>query len=112
MLNERTVDHNERLELYKQGLTDTEIAKRLNYCRDTIKGWRGRNNLPINRATESEVAEILRNNPDFTIKKICKMTNRSESFVCMVAKKNGLKTNGQVRWAKMNHKERNKENVR
>ncbi len=108
MLNERLVDHDKRLELYRQGLTDREIAERLNYSRSTIRGWRGRNGLPMNRATESEVAEILRNNPDFTIKKICKMTNRSEAFVRMVAKKNELKTNGQVRWAKMNHKERTK----
>ena len=108
MLNERLVDHDKRLELYRQGLTDREIAERLNYSRSTIRGWRERNGLPMNRATESEVAEILRNNPDFTIKKICKMTNRSEAFVRMVAKKNELKTNGQVRWAKMNHKERTK----
>lgn len=112
MLNERLVDHDKRLELYRQGFTDREIAERLNYSRLTIRGWRGRNGLPMNRATESKVAEILRSNPEFTIRKICKITNRSEHFVCMVAKKNGLKTNGQIRWAKMNHKERNKENVR
>lgn len=34
-----------RLELYEQGLTDTEIATRCNEKASTIKGWRERNDL-------------------------------------------------------------------
>lgn len=33
MLNKNIPDHEERLKLYKQGLLDSEIAKRLHYSR-------------------------------------------------------------------------------
>jgi hypothetical protein len=42
--------HNERLELYKMGLSDKEIAIKLNSERTTIKGWRRYYHLPPNRA--------------------------------------------------------------
>lgn len=107
MLNKNIQDHEERLKLYKQGLLDSEIAKRLHYSRAGITSWRIKNNLPLNRASESEVVEILRNSPEFTIDKICKMTNRSVSYVRKIAKKYSLSTNGQIRWRKVNNKERN-----
>mgnify|MGYP002672396908 CR=1 FL=1 len=107
MLNENITDHNKRLEFYKQGFSDSEIARRLHYSRTAITSWRMRNNLPINRASESEVVDILRNSPELTIVKICEMTNRSVSYVSMIAKKYSLSTNGQIRWRKVNNKERN-----
>ena len=107
MLNENISDYEERLKLYNQGFTDSEIAKILHYSRSAITSWRMRNNLPLNKASESEVVEILRNSPEFTIDKICKMTNRSVSYVSKIAKKYSLSTNGQIRWRKVNNKERN-----
>lgn len=107
MLNENILDHEERLKLYKQGFTDSEIAKMLHYSRSAITDWRMRNNLPLNKASESEVVEILRNSPELTIAKICKMTNRSVSYVSKTANKYNLSTNGQIRWRKVNNKERN-----
>lgn len=107
MLNENIQDHEERLKLYSQGFTDSEIAKRLHYSRTAITSWRMKNNLPLNKASESETVEILRNSPELTIANICKMTNRSISYVSKIAKKHSLLTNSQIRWRKVNNKERN-----
>lgn len=107
MLNKNISDHEERLKLYKQGFTDSEIAKRLHYSRTAITSWRMRNNLPLNKASEREIVEILKNSPELTITKICKMTNRSISHVSKIAKKHNLSTNGQIRWRRINRKERN-----
>lgn len=109
MVNQNIKDHNERLELYKQGFSDSEIGKRLHYERSSIGSWRRKNGLPLNRAPESEVVEILRNKPELTIKEICKMTNRSISYVYNLSKKYGLMTNGQkVRYETNKRKEERK----
>lgn len=38
----------ERMELYKQGLTDKQIADRLLVDKSTIRYWRKKNGLPTN----------------------------------------------------------------
>jgi len=45
----RKRQHEERMRLYKQGLSDIEIAKFLNYHRDTIAIWRRKNGLKANK---------------------------------------------------------------
>ncbi len=48
---ELTKEQKEQLffELYRQGLNDKQIAKRLNMNRKTVWYWRNRDNLPINK---------------------------------------------------------------
>lgn len=46
-------EHNERMSLYNQGLTDREIAEKLNRKPSTIAGWRYSNGL----ASNSEIAK-------------------------------------------------------
>lgn len=40
-----TADEDKRIELYKQGLNDYEIAEKLHYSQPTIFGWRTRRGL-------------------------------------------------------------------
>lgn len=60
------------LELYKQGLTDTEMAEQLNMNRRTVGFWRERRNLPVNKRMEihkkqknlKRLIEILKVEPE------------------------------------------------
>ena len=62
----------EFLELYKQGLTDTEMAEQLNMNRRTVGFWRERRNLPVNTRLEihkkqknlKRLIEILKVEPE------------------------------------------------
>lgn len=47
-----------RLELHRQGLTDGEIAERVNRKRQTIMKWRARLGLPVNRARRRSAGSI------------------------------------------------------
>lgn len=55
----RKRQHEERMRLYNQGLSDTEIAKLLNYHRDTISKWRRELGLKRNMTKRNEEQYIL-----------------------------------------------------
>lgn len=72
--NELTKEQKEQrfIELYNQGLTDTEIAEQLNMNRRTVGFWRERRNLPVNTRLEihkkqknlKRLIEILKIEPE------------------------------------------------
>ena len=71
---ELTKEQKEQLfiQLYKQGLTDTEMAEQLNMNRRTVGFWRERINLPVNTRLEihkkqknlKRLIEILKVEPE------------------------------------------------
>lgn len=72
--NELTKEQKEQrfIELYNQGLTDTEMAEQLNMNRRTVGFWRERRNLPVNKRMEmhkkqknlKRLIEILKVEPE------------------------------------------------
>ena len=39
-------ENNQRMALYREGLSDKQIARRVFVCKDTIRSWRKKNGLP------------------------------------------------------------------
>lgn len=70
----------QRLYLYKQGLSDREIAEKIGVCTRTICSWRNSKNIPPHESnklkcgpcgperkwTDEELLDILRENPDLS----------------------------------------------
>jgi len=48
------LDKGKALELYQQGMTDTEIANRLDASYKTVAGWRERSGMPPNQGNDRE----------------------------------------------------------
>ena len=76
-------EHQERLQLYSQGLNDREIAEKLYLSSNAIFRWRHINNLPDNvkiKNQRSEERKLILYNVGFTDKEMAyqlKMKTRS-----------------------------------
>lgn len=81
------------LDLYKQGLYDSEIAKIVNKSRDTISYYRKKHNLKSNREIfYNSIYEDLLNDlkSNKTIYSISKKYNVSYNFITNIARKNNI----------------------
>jgi len=90
-------EENKRLELYKQGLSDGEIAKKLGISQSTIADWRKARGLKPNippitkKTTHKQKLELY--NMGFTDTEIAKILNLNPSYVSAWRRKNNLKPN-------------------
>ena len=78
------------VELYAEGLCDKEIAENLGVASATIRAWRNRNNLPLNRPqpADSERLELYRKG--YSDAKIGHAVGVTKSAICSWRHRHGL----------------------
>lgn len=95
-----------RKELYDLGMSDRQIGEEIGFSASCVGQWRIRNGLTINRSRKNHnfihsgedknnVIQCLENNPDISVKGICKIFGYSTTFVRNTLRANNLMTNGQ-----------------
>lgn len=90
-------EHNERLKLYNQGLSDIDIAKKLNLTRGKINYWRRMNNLETKNKQYFDKCVI----PDYifieaintgkSAQVVADVFGVSDTYVRRIARKNNIK---------------------
>ena len=87
------------MELYRSGLIDDEIAKKLGVNRSTVAAWRSRNNLPPNggnkiRRDFDKALELYKQGD--TDGEIAKKTGNNKATIASWRKRNGLSPNMKI----------------
>lgn len=89
-------EHQKRLKLYNEGLTDNEIANERNVSTSSIYTWRTNNELPNNYSKKLEQKNNKRMelyNKGLYDKEIAKILNEDNTTICHWRKDNNLESN-------------------
>ncbi len=95
-------EHEARMALYEQGLTDEEIAAERWVTKESICGWRTKRRLPSNGKKgghlpkEKHNARMALYEQGLTDEKIAAELSMSKSAICCWRKKNGLPAQGNI----------------
>lgn len=90
----RLAEHQKRMELYNQGLNDTEMSRRLYISPESVRYWRKINNLESNNPNRKATEEVQ--------KKMLELWKEGLSDG-QIAKKLGLSKWPVKDWRKKNH---------